>query len=276
MGLSLFPPPGGVGKRRFVAAFRNRHRHIDSGEHRRDHQGNANQCRGGIIVKKLALTAENLCKTYGKGNIVVHALNDVSLTLHDGEIAALLGPSGAGKSTLLTSLGLIQAPDSGKITIGNETVFNNGYKTDIRSFRRNHIGFVFQKANLLPFLSAVDNVRLAMEINDISGKAAKRRAEELLAKFDLSERKNFMPKELSGGQQQRVAIARALANTPELLLADEPTAALDSVMGRKVMELLKQIAHEHDTGVLVVTHDHRAIDVFDRIWIMEDGKIKEQ
>ena len=97
-----------------------------------------------------------------------------------------------------------------------------------------------------------------------------------MAKFDLSERKNFMPKELSGGQQQRVAIARALANTPELLLADEPTAALDSVMGRKVMELLKQVAHEHNTGVLVVTHDHRAIDVFDRIYVMEDGKIKAQ
>ena len=102
--------------------------------------------------------------------------------------------------------------------------------------------------------------------NDVSGKIAKRRAEKLLEKFDLSERKNFMPKELSGGQQQRVAIARALANTPELLLADEPTAALDSVMGRKVMELLKQVAHEHNTGVLVVTHDHRAIDVFDRIY----------
>jgi len=226
-------------------------------------------------VKHIALIAENLCKTYGKGNTKVHALNDVSLTLHAGEIAALLGPSGAGKSTLLTSLGLIQQPDSGKIVIGNETVFNDGYKTDIRAFRRNHIGFVFQKANLLPFLSAVDNVRLAMEINDISGKAAKLRAKELLAKFDLSERKNFMPKELSGGQQQRVAIARALANTPELLLADEPTAALDSVMGRKVMELLKQVAHEHNTGVLVVTHDHRAIDVFDRIYVMEDGKIKE-
>ena len=207
---------------------------------------------------------------------MVYALRDVSLTLHAGEIAALLGPSGAGKSTLLTSLGLIQQPDSGKIIIGNETVFDNGYKTNIRSFRRNHIGFVFQKANLLPFLSAVDNVRLAMEINDVSGKAAKKKAEELLAKFDLSERKNFMPKELSGGQQQRVAIARALANTPELLLADEPTAALDSVMGRKVMELLKQVAHEHNTGVLVVTHDHRAIDVFDRIYVMEDGKIKAQ
>lgn len=227
-------------------------------------------------MKHIALIAENLCKTYGKDNTVVHALNDVSLTLHAGEIAALLGPSGAGKSTLLTSLGLIQQPDSGKIVIGNETVFNDGYKTDIRAFRRNHIGFVFQKANLLPFLSAVDNVRLAMEINDVSGKAAKKKAEELLAKFDLSERKNFMPKELSGGQQQRVAIARALANTPELLLADEPTAALDSVMGRKVMELLKQVAHEHNTGVLVVTHDHRAIDVFDRIYVMEDGKIKAQ
>ena len=227
-------------------------------------------------MKPIALTAENLCKTYGKGNTVVHALNGVSLTLHAGEIAALLGPSGAGKSTLLTSLGLIQAPDSGRIIIGNETVFDDGYKTNIRSFRRNHIGFVFQKANLLPFLNALDNVRLAMEINDISEKEAKKRAEELLEKFDLSERKYFMPKELSGGQQQRVAIARALANMPDLLLADEPTAALDSRMGRKVMELLKQVAHEHDTGVLVVTHDHRAIDVFDRIWVMEDGNIKEQ
>ena len=227
-------------------------------------------------MKKIAFTAEHLFKTYGRGNIKVCALNDVSLTLHSGEIAALLGPSGAGKSTLLTSLGLIQQPDSGRIVIGDQIVFDNGYQTDIRSFRRNHIGFVFQKANLLPFLSAVDNVRLAMEINDISGREARKRAEELLAKFDLSERKNFMPQELSGGQQQRVAIARALANMPELLLADEPTAALDSVMGRKVMELLKQVAHEHNTGVLVVTHDHRAIDVFDRIWVMEDGQIKEQ
>lgn len=227
-------------------------------------------------MKKPALIAQNLYKTYGKDNTVVHALNNVSLTLHQGEIAALLGPSGAGKSTLLTGLGLIQQLDSGKIIIGGETVFDNGYQTDIRAFRRNHIGFVFQKANLLPFLNAMDNIRLAMEINDVPSKIAKQRAMELLAKFDLTERRHFMPNELSGGQQQRIAIARALANTPDLLLADEPTAALDSIMGRKVMELLKQIAHEHNTGVLVVTHDHRAIDVFDRIWIMEDGKIQEQ
>ncbi len=223
-----------------------------------------------------AIIAENLCKTYGRGNISVKALDRVSLTLNPGETAALLGPSGAGKSTLLTMLGLIREPDSGKIVIGNETVFDNGRRTDIRTFRRKNIGFVFQKANLLPFLNALDNVRLAMEINDISGKEAKQRAAELLEQFGLGDRLHFMPKELSGGQQQRVAIARALANRPRILLADEPTAALDSAMGRKVMELLRDAARKHNAGVLVVTHDHRAIDVFDRIWVMEDGKIERQ
>ena len=223
-----------------------------------------------------AIIAENLCKTYGRGNISVKALDRVSLTLNTGETAALLGPSGAGKSTLLTMLGLIRQPDSGKIVIGNETVFDNGGRTDIRTFRRKNIGFVFQKANLLPFLNALDNVRLAMEINDVSGREAKQRAAELLEQFGLGDRVRFMPKELSGGQQQRVAIARALANRPRILLADEPTAALDSAMGRKVMELLRDAARKHHAGVLVVTHDHRAIDVFDRIWVMEDGKIERQ
>ena len=223
-----------------------------------------------------SIIAENLCKAYGRGNTLVTALDRVSLTLETGETAALLGPSGAGKSTLLTMLGLIRQPDSGKIVIGNETVFDNGSRTDIRTFRRKNIGFVFQKANLLPFLNALDNVRLAMEINDVSGREANRRAAELLEQFGLAERLHFMPKELSGGQQQRVAIARALANQPRILLADEPTAALDSAMGRKVMELLRDAARKHNAGVLVVTHDHRAIDVFDRIWVMEDGKIESQ
>ncbi len=223
-----------------------------------------------------AIIAENLCKTYGRGNISVKALDQVSLTLNTGETAALLGPSGAGKSTLLTMLGLIRQPDSGKIVIGNETVFDDGSRTDIRTFRRKNIGFVFQKANLLPFLNALDNVRLAMEINDVSGREAKKRAAKLLEQFGLGDRLRFMPKELSGGQQQRVAIARALANRPRILLADEPTAALDSAMGRKVMELLRDAARNHNAGVLVVTHDHRAMDVFDRIWVMEDGKIERQ
>ena len=223
-----------------------------------------------------AIIAENLCKTYGRGNISVKALDQVSLTLNTGETAALLGPSGAGKSTLLTMLGLIRQPDSGKIVIGGETVFDDGSRTDIRTFRRKNIGFVFQKANLLPFLSALDNVRLAMEINDVSGREAKKRAAELLEQFGLGDRLRFMPKELSGGQQQRVAIARALANRPRILRADEPTAALDSAMGRKVMELLRDAARNHNAGVLVVTHDHRAMDVFDRIWVMEDGKIERQ
>ena len=155
-------------------------------------------------------------------------------------------------------------------------MFDNGSRTDIRTFRRKNIGFVFQKANLLPFLNALDNVRLAMEINDVSGREAKQRAAELLEQFGLGDRLHFMPKELSGGQQQRVAIARALANRPRILLADEPTAALDSTMGRKVMELLRDAARRHNAGVLVVTHDHRAIDVFDRIWVMEDGRIERQ
>ena len=223
-----------------------------------------------------AIIAENLCKTYGRGNISVKALDRVTLALNTGETAALLGPSGAGKSTLLTMLGLIRRPDSGKIVIGGETVFDDGSRTDIRTFRRKNIGFVFQKANLLPFLSALDNVRLAMEINDVSGREAKKRAAELLEQFGLGDRLRFMPKELSGGQQQRVAIARALANRPRILLADEPTAALDSAMGRKVMELLRDAARNHNAGVLVVTHDHRAMDVFDRIWVMEDGKIERQ
>ena len=227
-------------------------------------------------MKTVALSAENLCKTYGSGETSVHALDHVSFSMHAGEIVALLGPSGAGKSTLLTALGLIQAPDSGRITIGGETVFDDDYRVNVRDFRRNNIGFVFQKANLLPFLTARENIRIALEVNDASSKESKQAADELLEHFELSARKNFLPSQLSGGQQQRVAIARALANKPSLLLADEPTAALDSHMGRKVMELLRNVAHSHNTAVLVVTHDHRAIDVFDRIFIMEDGKLREK
>ncbi len=222
------------------------------------------------------LEAASLTKIYGSGHTEVVAVRDATLSVARGEIVALLGPSGAGKSTLLTLVGLILPPNTGRIVIGGTAVFDN-HRTlvNVRRFRRQHLGFVFQKANLIPFLTAAENVRLAMEINDHPSRAAKRRAMELLDYLGVGERADHLPSKLSGGEQQRVAVARALANRPSLILADEPTAALDSVRGRQVMELFRRVAHEQNAGVIVVTHDHRALDVFDRTFEMEDGKLRE-
>jgi putative ABC transport system ATP-binding protein len=221
------------------------------------------------------LEAGHLTKTYGAGHTEVVAVRDATLSVARGEIVALLGPSGAGKSTLLTLIGLILPPNAGRIAIGGTVVFdNNRTQVNVRRFRRQHLGFVFQKANLLPFLTAVENVRLAMEINDHPSRTAKRRALELLDYLGVGERADHLPAKLSGGEQQRVAVARALANRPSMILADEPTAALDSVRGRQVMELFRKVAHEQNAGVIVVTHDHRALDIFDRIFEMEDGVLR--
>ena len=222
------------------------------------------------------LVATSLTMIYGSGHTEVIAVRDATLSVARGEIVALLGPSGAGKSTLLTLLGLIRPPTTGRIVIGGAAVFDNHRSlVNVRRFRRQHLGFVFQKANLIPFLTAAENVRLAMEINDHAARFARRRAVELLEYLGVGERADHLPSKLSGGEQQRVAVARALANRPSLILADEPTAALDSVRGRQVMELFRKVAHEQDAGVIVVTHDHRALDVFDRTLEMEDGKLRE-
>ena len=222
-----------------------------------------------------AIVAENLTKIYGSGNTEVVAMRDVSLRVARGEVIALLGPSGSGKSTLLTAIGLINPPTAGHIHIGGEWVMEaDQAKVNVREFRRRHIGFVFQKANLIPFLNAVENVQVALEINDVAPRAAKKRALELLDYLGVADRASNLPDALSGGQQQRVAVARALANEPSLILADEPTAALDSHRGRQVMELFRQVAHERGAAVLVVTHDHRSLDVFDRTYDMEDGQLK--
>ncbi len=222
-----------------------------------------------------ALEAFNLTKVYGSGNTEVVAMKDVSLTVARGEVVALLGPSGAGKSTLLTAIGLINPPTTGRIVIGGQAVMDaHRALVDLRAFRRQHLGFVFQKANLIPFLNAVENVQIAMEINDVSPPAARSRALELLDYLGVAGRSSNLPDALSGGQQQRVAVARALANQPSLILADEPTAALDSQRGRQVMELFRKVAHERGAAVIVVTHDHRALDIFDRTYEMEDGQLK--
>ena len=222
-----------------------------------------------------AVEAVGVSKIFGSGHTEVVAVRDTSVGVARGEIVALLGPSGAGKSTLLTLLGLIVPPSAGRIVFGGTTAFDNGrFQVNIRRFRREHLGFVFQKANLMPFLTAVENVQLAMEINDASSRAARARAMELLEYLGVAERADHLPTKLSGGEQQRVAVARALANRPNLILADEPTAALDSMRGRQVMELFRRVAHEQGSAVLVVTHDHRALDVFDRTLEMEDGELR--
>jgi putative ABC transport system ATP-binding protein len=224
--------------------------------------------------ENLAIETRGLTKVYGSGNTEVVAMHDATMAVRRGEVIALLGPSGAGKSTFLTAVGLINPPTSGQIFIGDVPVLDGPRPlVNLRSFRRQHIGYVFQKSNLIPFLSARENVQIALELNGTSSRRARRRTLELLDELGVLERAENGPAMLSGGEQQRVAIARALANNPSVILADEPTAALDSHRGRQVMELFRRVAHEHGAGVIVVTHDQRTLEVFDTIYEMEDGVI---
>jgi len=220
-----------------------------------------------------ALRAENVRKAYGSGETLVTALDDVNLRLERGEVVALLGPSGSGKSSLVKALGLVSLPDQGRIWMDGRLVVEGGAAlASLPVLRRHYLGFVFQKANLVPFLTSRQNVELAAEIAGVYDPAS--RAEELLGYLDIGHRAASLPETLSGGEQQRVAIARALAGRPVVLLADEPTAALDSVRGRAVMDLFRRVAHEQGTAVLVVTHDHRTLSAFDSIHEMEDGRLK--
>jgi putative ABC transport system ATP-binding protein len=217
--------------------------------------------------------AIGITKTYGRGAAMVRALDNVDFEIARGTIVALLGPSGSGKSTLIKALGLVALPERGQILIDGTPVVRDGIAlADLARLRRLHLGFVFQKANLVSFLTARENVEIACELG--GREDTRKRANELLDYLGVMQRANAYPEMLSGGEQQRVAIARALANEPALILADEPTAALDSSRGRAVMELFRKVAHERGSAVLVVTHDHRALDVFDRRNQMEDGRIE--
>lgn len=223
----------------------------------------------------LVIETVGLTKIYGSGNTEVIAMLDASMQVQSGEVVALLGPSGSGKSTFLTAVGLINPPTSGQVIIGGRLVLDGpNAHANLRNFRRQHIGFIFQKSNLIPFLTALENVQIALQLNGESRRDAQHRSLELMNYLGIDDRADNLPSELSGGQQQRVAIARALANRPSVILADEPTAALDSQRGRQVMELFAQVAHEQSAGVIVVTHDQRSLDVFDTIYQMEDGNMQ--
>jgi len=222
------------------------------------------------------LSVRDVRRHYRSGDTVVRALDGVSLEIWRGEVVGIFGPSGSGKSTLLLIAGLLEPPSSGEVLIDGRRVSSAGAEFgDLRAFRRDHIGFIFQKANLIPFLTAVENVALALEIDHVAPAAARAHAAILLAGLDLDHRLDSYPARLSGGEQQRVAVARALANDPSLLLADEPTAALDSVRGRQVLELFREIADARKAAVVVVTHDQRALDLFDRTIVLSDGRISD-
>lgn len=220
------------------------------------------------------LEIAHVSQTFGHGELAVQALKPTSLSVEAGELVALLGPSGSGKSTLLLAISLIQPPTTGRIVIDGQLLYDDGPTgIDVRAFRRRKIGFIFQQHNLIPFLTAQENVALMLQLNGAGRREATRRAKELLGYLEIGHRANSLPANLSGGEQQRVAIGRALANEPALILADEPTAALDTDRGTKVMAMLRKIARERLAAVIAVTHDHRMIEGFDTIYHLDDGRL---
>jgi putative ABC transport system ATP-binding protein len=219
----------------------------------------------------------NISKHFGEGPTRVDALRDVSLDIYPGTVIGLRGPSGSGKSTLLNVIGCIMEPNAGRLTLNGETVYDGRWlRRDLRRLRLEKIGFIFQSHNLLPFLNAWENVAVARVLAGATPAQAKQRAEELLAYLQVERRKDAMPAQLSGGEAQRVAIARALANDPRIILADEPTAALDSQRAGIVIDLLKKVATEHQAAVIVVTHDHKIFDRFDHIFSLRDGALESE
>ncbi|GIL01675.1 MAG: ABC transporter ATP-binding protein [Alphaproteobacteria bacterium] len=216
-------------------------------------------------------------KHFGEGETRVDALREVSLDVFPGQVVALLGPSGSGKTTLLNVIGCIIDPAAGSMELDGEKVLADGrwLRTDLRRLRLDKIGFIFQFHNLIPFLDATDNVALVLQLAGADAAAARRRAVELLDYLEVGHRRASMPAKLSGGEAQRVAIARALANRPRIILADEPTAALDSKRAGIVMDLLRKVAIEHDAAIIAVTHDEKIFDRFDRIFNLRDGRLED-
>ena len=220
---------------------------------------------------------EALRKRYGSGETAVDALKGVDMEVAPGEVVGLIGPSGSGKSTLLKCLGAVIEPTGGKMTLGGKTIYEDGWKiSDLRMLRRDSIGFIFQAPYLIPFLNALDNVALLPMLAGHPDDESRERAMELLEALDVAHRAAAMPSQLSGGEQQRVSIARALANHPPVILADEPTAPLDSERALSVVRILHSMAHQYETAIIVVTHDEKIIPTFRRIYRIRDGKTVEE
>ena len=220
---------------------------------------------------------ENMRKRYGQGETAVDALKGVDMDVAPGEVVGLIGPSGSGKSTLLKCLGAVIEPTAGRMTLGGAVVYDEGWKiSDLRALRRDKIGFIFQAPYLIPFLDVTDNVALLPMLAGASNAQARARALELLTALDVQHRAQAMPSQLSGGEQQRVAIARALVNRPPVILADEPTAPLDSERALAVVRILNDMAARFETAIIVVTHDEKIIPTFKRLYHIRDGRTHEE
>ena len=220
-----------------------------------------------------ALTVQAVTKTYGTGAAIIHAVDDVSFRISPGEFVALVGPSGSGKTTMLAMLAGLLRPSQGSIAIAGEEL---AAMSDARRtrFRGRAIGFAFQANNLVPYLTALENVELMLRLNGKLDRAGRARAQELLARLGLADRLRSHPSQLSGGQQQRVAIARALIHEPSVVLADEPTASLDTKRANQVVSTFAELIHEQQRAGVIVTHDLRMCRYVDRVIMMEDGKIR--
>ncbi|MBA1420434.1 MAG: ABC transporter ATP-binding protein [Epsilonproteobacteria bacterium] len=226
------------------------------------------------MEKNYAIKVENLVKHFGKDDTLVEVIDGADFSIEKGELVALVAPSGAGKTTLLMMIGCVEDPSSGTIWLGNEKVYENKWLTkETRKIRREKIGFIFQAHYLIPFLNVIDNVTLVPQTNGVPQKEAESFAMELLEYFDIADKAHNMSSELSGGQNQRVAIARALANKPEIILADEPTAALDNKRSVSVVQMLKKIALDQNVATIMVIHDEAMLPLCDRILKIEDKKV---
>lgn len=228
-------------------------------------------------MQSYGIKISELSKSFGRGDTAVHALKQVNMQVAPGEVVGLIGPSGSGKSTLLKCLGAIIEPSAGQMYLGKQLIYDNAWKiSDLRALRRDKIGFVFQAPYLIPFLSTLDNVALLPMLAGKSNKEARQQALNLLTMLQVEHRAHALPSRLSGGEQQRIAIARGLINRPPVILADEPTAALDSVRALTVIRMLNEIARDYNTAVIVVTHDDKIIPTFKRLYHIRDGITYEE